>query len=138
MKSHDDTNEGENGMAQNIPVARSTKTLQSKIDALGTYPRWKVLIGVILIGSLLIISRQPSVVYHPQFWAEDGAVWYADAWNRGWIALIQPHTGYLQTISRITAMIGSATPVSVGASTLYAHSRTRSTRAPLILVFSTL
>lgn len=97
-------------MAQNIPVARSTKTLQSKIDALGTYPRWKVLIGVILIGSLLIISRQPSVVYHPQFWAEDGAVWYADAWNRGWIALIQPHTGYLQTISRITAMIAVQLP----------------------------
>ena len=125
-------------MAQNIPVARSTKTLQSKIDALGTYPRWKVLVGVILIGSLLIISRQPSIVYHPQML------------GRGWGSLVCrcleprmdcPHSTSYRVFANDFSDDShdcSATPVSVGASTLYAHSRTRSTRAPLILVFSTL
>jgi hypothetical protein len=54
----------------------------------------------------LAISRRPDALLHAQFWAEDGHFWYAEAYNGGWLhAALTPHTGYFQTISRLTAAL---------------------------------
>jgi hypothetical protein len=54
----------------------------------------------------LIVSRRPDGIWNPQFWAEDGTLWYAQAYNEGALhALATPAAGYLQTFSRLTAAL---------------------------------
>ncbi len=51
-----------------------------------------------------MLSRQPDSVLNPQFWAEDGHIWFPQAYNLGWLkALFIPYAGYLQTFPRLVA-----------------------------------
>lgn len=65
-----------------------------------------------LVAFLIVVSRRPDVLSHPQFWAEDGYLWYANAYNHGFLAsLITPQAGYLQTISVLTARVSLSLPL---------------------------
>lgn len=66
-----------------------------------------------LFLALLITVRRPDAITNPQFWAEDGSIWYADAYNKGLIALITPQQGYMQTLPRIIAVFVQFFPFSV-------------------------
>lgn len=51
---------------------------------------------------------------HPTFYAEDGAVWYADAYSFGWLrSLASPAGGYLNTLPRLVAALLLWAPFSV-------------------------
>lgn len=64
-----------------------------------------------IISFLLIFSRRPDAILNPQFWAEDGKVWYADAYHHGLIySLTSPVAGYYQTISRLVAVFAQIFP----------------------------
>jgi hypothetical protein len=64
------------------------------------------------IAFLLIFSRRPDAILNAQFWAEDGKVWYADAYNHGAIySFFTPVAGYYQTISRLVAVFAQAFPL---------------------------
>src|SRR5664280_1995630 len=57
---------------------------------------WHVLAFFTAAG--LVVSRQPDAILHAQFFAEDGHVWFADAYNRGWFtSLSRTQDGYFQT-----------------------------------------
>lgn len=59
---------------------------------------------VFVVGLLVLFARKPDSLLNPQFWAEDGRNWYADAYNLGSIAaLFTTEAGYYQTISRLVA-----------------------------------
>lgn len=67
---------------------------------------------VFLFSVILVVSRRPDVLFHAQFWAEDGAFWFADAYNLGAIApLLHPAAGYFQTLPRLAALIALALPL---------------------------
>ena len=51
-----------------------------------------------------LVSRRPEVIYNPQFWAEDGKYWYADAYHLGWKCLLIPLDGYLNDFSRLVGL----------------------------------
>jgi len=69
--------------------------------------------AVFLAAALLVISRRPDAVFNPQFWAEDGALWYAQAHNLGgWRMLLQPETGYFCTLPRLAAALAQLLPFS--------------------------
>jgi len=70
-----------------------------------------VYIWILIVGATIIICRRPDIVLYPQFWAEDGKVWYADAYRYGLIAVMFPHSGYFQTISRLIAVASQAVPL---------------------------
>ena len=55
--------------------------------------------------ALLLFARNPSVLLAPRFWAEDGWVWYPDAYQYGLAALTRPIAGYLQTLPRLIALV---------------------------------
>lgn len=56
--------------------------------------------------------RRPDVVLNPQFWAEDGRIWFANAHNLGaWHSLFLPQNGYLQTVSRLVAAVATLLPM---------------------------
>lgn len=65
-----------------------------------------------LLFVCILALRRPGVLLHSQFWAEDGPVWYGEAYADGWRALLHQHSGYLQTISRLTAAIAQAMPLT--------------------------
>jgi hypothetical protein len=52
----------------------------------------------------LIVSRRPDGITNPQFWAEDGTFWYAQAHQAGGLTALRiPAAGYLQSFSRLAA-----------------------------------
>lgn len=68
-------------------------------------PLWTWLAGAALIIGLTI-SRRPDALLAARFRAEDGANWYADAYNVGpFKALLIPYAGFLETLERLVAAL---------------------------------
>jgi hypothetical protein len=60
----------------------------------------------------IVISRRPDAIFHPQFWFEDGAVFYAQAYNLGWwSSLFITYEGYFHAIPRIGAGLALLFPL---------------------------
>ncbi len=70
------------------------------------------MLGVLCFAAL--VSRSPSVVLRPQFWAEDGQLFYQQAHALGFLhTLIIPYGGYLHTLPRLTAGLSLLLPLSL-------------------------
>ncbi len=71
--------------------------------------------AVIFLAALVIlITRRPDAIFHAQFYAEDGRVWFADAYNLGWWhALFRAQDGYFQTFPRLAAALALAGPLAL-------------------------
>ena len=68
---------------------------------------------IFLVAFAVIVSRRPDAVFHPQFYSEDGYVWFADAYNLGWWpALFRTWAGYFQTLPRLVASLALLVPFS--------------------------
>src|SRR3984885_10708428 len=64
--------------------------------------RWHAV--VFSAAFVAIFSRLPGALLHPQFFAEDGWVWYQQAYNLHWLpSLGIAQAGYLQTLPRLVA-----------------------------------
>lgn len=80
----------------------------SKAD--GFTPKTQILF--FLVAVLIVISRRPDTILYPQFFAEDGMFWFADAYNTGWWhSLLIAHTGYFQTLPRLAAALALLVPL---------------------------
>lgn len=73
----------------------------------------RLLVVLTIVFSIaIIILRRPDAITNPQFWAEDGATWYADAYNIGPIKpLFTVANGHFQTIPKLIAAIAQLLPV---------------------------
>ncbi|NET62611.1 MAG: hypothetical protein F6K47_42925 [Symploca sp. SIO2E6] len=72
---------------------------------------WKLRCLILFIAVAIVVSRRPDVVFNAQFYAEDGRVWYADAYNLGAIpSLFLPYAGYLTTIQRLGGAVSQIFP----------------------------
>ena len=68
---------------------------------------------VFLFFAAVVVSRRPDVLSHAQFWAEDGKIWYADAYNLGALQpLLHPAAGYFVTFPRLVALVGLLLPMA--------------------------
>ncbi len=76
--------------------------------------RWRHVIPPILVAIVAVATvtaRRPDAVTNPQFWAEDGAVFFTQARQLGGFhALFVSYAGYLQTASRLVAWFAQAFP----------------------------
>jgi hypothetical protein len=89
-------------------LSTERREVSRKVDGLG----WFWLLFALLAAGALVISRQPDVLFHPQFLAEDGTVWFADAWNRGWFfSLFGTYNGFYQTLPRLAAAFSLLVPL---------------------------
>lgn len=71
----------------------------------------KVIISF-LTTLLIIILRRPDAIINAQFWAEDGVVWFAKAYNEGGLkSLLEPQNGYYQSISKLIAWFSLLFPL---------------------------
>ncbi len=67
--------------------------------------------AVYALVTLALFSRGPGFLTHAQFYAEDGAIWFAQAYNGGWLhSLTVPQAGYLNTIPRLAAGLALLAP----------------------------
>jgi hypothetical protein len=69
---------------------------------------------ILVFGLILaaVFSRCPRFLTHAQFFAEDGTIWYAQAYNSGWLhSLLIPQAGYLQTLPRLGAGLALLVPL---------------------------
>jgi hypothetical protein len=67
---------------------------------------------VFLLATAVIVLRRPDVIFHAHFYAEDGAVWYADGYNLGWLhALTITAGGYVNTLQRLVAALSLLVPL---------------------------
>lgn len=69
------------------------------------------LVGFFLLFLTIFFLRHPRGFLAPNLWGEDGWVWYPDAYNHGWVSLLWPHTGYLQSFPRLVALLGLPLPL---------------------------
>lgn len=69
-------------------------------------------VAVFLVALLILFLRRPDALLNAQFYAEDGARWFADAYHVGWRCLLIPDSGYLQTVSRLIGLLCQLFPFS--------------------------
>src|SRR5437867_13341376 len=68
---------------------------------------------IFLAAFLVIFSRRPDAILNAQFFAEDGKLWYADAYRFGLRSLLFPADGYLHTVARLAALVTLIFPFSL-------------------------
>lgn len=58
------------------------------------------------------MSHRPDAITNPQFFGEDGSIWYPEAYMSGWFAaLFHSRNGYFQTVPRLAASIALLFPL---------------------------
>lgn len=63
---------------------------------------------VLMIAVAILFVRKTDAFVHPQFWAEDGTVFFQDQVNQGFSAIVKPFAGYLNLVSRLIALMADA------------------------------
>lgn len=54
--------------------------------------------------AIILLVRKTDSFTNPQFWAEDGTVFFLDQYYQGASALFQPYAGYLHMVPRLIAL----------------------------------
>jgi hypothetical protein len=67
---------------------------------------------VFLVAFLIVVSRRPDTLLNAQFFAEDGVVWFRDAYKLGFHTLLMPQASYLHTLTRLIALLSLLVPFS--------------------------
>jgi hypothetical protein len=68
---------------------------------------------IFITAFVVLVSRRPDVILNAQFYAEDGAFWYVDAYRFGLHCLLMPAGGYLNTLSHLIALLTLLFPFAV-------------------------
>lgn len=78
-----------------------------------TAPNWCFYVIVFFAALIIIFLRRPDSILNPQFWAEDGAVFYAHTYHKGIITpLLSQYAGYMDTFPRLVAALSQLFPLS--------------------------
>jgi hypothetical protein len=64
-------------------------------------------VGLVL---LILVARKPDAFLNPQFWAEDGSIFFTQQVQLGARAHLQPYAGYFNEVPRIVASLGALLP----------------------------
>jgi hypothetical protein len=60
-------------------------------------------LALFAVAVLLLFLKSPDAILHPQFWAEDGFIFFAQQLTVPWPLVFTPYSGYLHAIPRIVA-----------------------------------
>lgn len=88
--------------------------LTNLLQRLASYqPQGALLVTIVTACAIAIaVSHRPTAITRPQFYAEDGIDWYAQAYAHGpWAALFIPYAGYLNLFSRSVAGLSLLAPI---------------------------
>jgi hypothetical protein len=79
-----------------------------------TYAGNVFLAGLMVL--LISLARTPQQFIAPQFWAEDGEVFFNGVNQYGWHTLFMPYNGYFNVLLRGGALVASWLPISLAPS----------------------
>jgi len=65
------------------------------------------LVGVVAVFVILLLVKAANIVDTPQFWAEDGRIFFIQARELGWYSLFTPYAGYFHLCTRFLALMAS-------------------------------
>jgi hypothetical protein len=82
-------------------------------DARTSYQQIAFHLAIFLASLFVLFLRRPDALLNAQFYAEDGARWFADAYHIGWHCLVLPESGYLQTVSRLIGLLCQLFPFTL-------------------------
>ncbi len=68
-------------------------------------------VAAALVSCVIFFLRRTDIILNPSFWAEDGVIWFRQAYEFGASSLLWPQNGYYQTISKLTALITMMFPM---------------------------
>lgn len=66
-----------------------------------------------LLTGLLLALKAPDSLIQPQFWAEDGAIFFAQQWAGRQPPFFEPYAGYLHFLPRLTAWWPGSLPAAL-------------------------
>jgi hypothetical protein len=69
-------------------------------DTAGNPVQALVRIAVVVVAAAIYFIRMPGVFTNPQFWGEDGGLFFAQSLTDGWVSVLYPGAGYLTLITR--------------------------------------
>jgi len=79
---------------------------------LGQFLAKNYFLAIVVFTAILLI-RGNQLLLNAQFWAEDGALFFADAFNQNsWALLIKPYNGYLHLIPRLLSQLSLFIPLT--------------------------
>lgn len=91
-----------------VPDPRFSPHVRVPVTALD----WRWQIAVSFLAALIVFSRRPDAFLYPQFYGEDGTVWYLQAYTLGLFhPLAIPYAGYFQTLPRLAADLAVLFPL---------------------------
>ncbi len=64
-------------------------------------PGWGA--GTLVLAGLILFLRRPDALFNPQFFAEDGPIFFLGAYIFGLKAVLMPYGGYLHVVPRLVA-----------------------------------
>src|SRR2546426_117604 len=100
-------------LSEKIREERANAAPNGMVDRqLPLIPDWCLQLVVFALAFAAVVSRRPDAISNPQFWAEDGQVWYAEAHARGLRSLLSPYAGYFQTLPRVVAVAAQILPLT--------------------------
>jgi hypothetical protein len=93
-------------------LARADRLFGEQASDAGPRRRWLLrYLGVATILVAIIIARRPDAVTNPQFWAEDGYVYFFENLTLGFVhALSKFYNGYPNLTQRMIALVGGWVP----------------------------
>jgi hypothetical protein len=74
---------------------------------------WKRLAVLWLVAALLLAFKSPDAWVNPQFWAEDGTIFFASQYREAWPQVLLTHAGYLHATPRLVAWFASIFPLAM-------------------------
>jgi hypothetical protein len=81
----------------------SRALMQAWLTRIAAWPRpAQIAVGVVLLAGALFL-RKPDALLNPQFWAEDGSVFFLENDLYGIGAWLHPYAGYLHLVPRMGA-----------------------------------
>ncbi len=91
------------------PRIRATRVQHIESDGL-VFP-WQLL--AFLAACAVLICRRPDAIFHAQFYAEGGRMWFANAYNQGWWrVLFHTYEGYFHLLPRLAGAAALLVPLS--------------------------
>jgi len=72
-----------------------------------------LLVGLfcVICVTVILYWRRPDAFYNPQLWAEDGNIFFSDAFLHGANSLTIPYSSYFHLLARLTALLGNGIPL---------------------------
>ncbi len=68
---------------------------------------------IYFIGACLLLwLKSPDALVNPQFWAEDGPIFFKQQFAQAWPPLLEPYSGYLHVAPRLVAWAATAISIS--------------------------